>query len=213
MSMTFEGDQRNWPGFPGPPWGWGPPPGFCESCHENPCRCGGHFPPPCPPGPGWDWNWRPPFGAIRGPIIGTTDGSFARPGEVGEYLHGSNTLTITAAQSGLPQWVSPLVIPPGDWSCTLVAGFNFVMLGCNAFLDPIPPGIRLPGSIAAVELDMAPSNLNAYTGERTFALTNSQPQLITIQVHAQGITSNSFDANNVPGQITAVIIVDARRVR
>lgn len=204
--------QQNWPGFPGPPWGW-------SGGHGPGCHCG-HCPPPqecwppaCPPQPGWDWNWRPPFGAIRGPIIGVTDGSFANPGEVGEYIHGTSTLTITAAQSGVPQFVAPLVIPPGDWTVTLTAGANFVMQGFNASLDPVPPGIRIPGEAAFVELDMAPGVLNAYTGQRTFALSNAQPQLITVNVHAQGITSNSFDANDVAGQITAVIIVDARRVR
>lgn len=194
-------NQQHWP--PGPPWGWGPCPPFPPfGCPPNR--------PPCPPGPGWDWNWRPPLGALRGPIIGVTDGSTPRPGEVGEYLYGTNSITITVAQSGISQFVAPLIVPPGDWTCTLVAGAGDIMEGFNASLDPIPPGVR---NASFVELDMAPTTFNVFAGQRTFALLNSQPQLITVNVHAQGIIATSFDANGTLGQITAVIEVDARRMR
>lgn len=203
----FQGPGPNEHFPPGPPWGWG----GHQQHHGFGCGCGcNHNFPPCPPGPGWDWNWRPPLGALRGPIIGVTDGSIARPGEVGEYLYAVSTITITAAQSGISQFVAPLVVPPGDWTCTLVAGAQFLMTGFNASLDPIPAGVR---NASFVEIDMAPGNLNAYAGQRSFALMNAQPILITVNVHAQGVTASSFDSNNTPGQISAVIEVDARRMR
>lgn len=202
--------MHGFPPFPGPPWGWHHGPGCgCGHCGPFPPECR----PPCPPAPGWDFNWRPPVGAIRGPIIGVTDGSFAKAGEVGEYLYAKNTLTITAAQTGVPQFLASLVIPPGDWDCTLTGGAQTIMTGFNASLDPVPPNIRIPGDQAQIEVDLAPSNINIITGMRSFALTNAQPQLITVNYHAQGITASSYDANGVTGQITVVIVVDARRVR
>lgn len=199
-------EQQGWghhPPFPGPPWGWGP---------SGSPQCG-PWPPKCPPGPGWDWNWRPPLGAIRGPIIGVTDGSVALAGEVGEYIYNSQRFIIPAANSGVPQFAAMLVIPPGDWDCTLVAGAQTIFTGINALLDPVPPGIRIPGELAEVQFDFAPATINIVSGERTFALVNAQPQLITVQYHVQGITATSYDSNGVMGQIDIVIIVDARRRR
>src|SRR5262249_31128420 len=49
-----------------------------------------------------------------GPIQGVTDGSEAKPGEVGEYLQTTTTITYPAATSSV-QNISAAIIPPGDW--------------------------------------------------------------------------------------------------
>lgn len=218
--MSFE--QHNWPGFPGPPWGWGPPPGFCEHCHQSPCNCGsGTWPPPCPPGPGWDWNWRPPHGAIVGPIIGVTDGSQAKPGEVGEFLSGiiPNTDvpmppgTAAGANATGVAVVTPLVIPPGDWDVTSTFRCGNGLNQFEAQLTPLPAGFSIGGLIFAIPEDTMRFFDWTFNGARLQANV-TVPTAVVYTVTLGMVGGLSENSTQVPGSGGFFqTIVTARRMR
>jgi hypothetical protein len=90
-----------------------------------------------PPGPGGP---RPPQPdrPLNGPIIGVTNGSVGRRGEVGEYLRGVQTVVV-GTQSVYN--VTPLVLPPGDWDVVASAHFNFAVTLTSFSLTPLPAGM------------------------------------------------------------------------
>ena len=97
-------------------------------------------PPPCPPcPPPWSsvqqcWDMTSEFDKflqqaiqrlinqgmmpatpVTGPIVGVVDGSEAGVGEVGEFLSGTASATVTVPGTGTNFQVTPLLVPPGDW--------------------------------------------------------------------------------------------------
>src|SRR5215475_9336096 len=130
--------QQQWPTH----WQCG-----CGADHPAKCECGcdqgcsGGPPPwtPCPPPP------VPPV--ITGPIIGVTDGTPAKPGEVGEYLMGTATGTFPPTTGGTLTEVNtaPLVVPAGDWDVQalliLYPGPGPVYVSSASFaVNPVPDG-------------------------------------------------------------------------
>lgn len=82
----------------------------------------------------------PPPGSSSAPIIGITDGTPAKAGEVGEYISGVANYSYPASAVGLviSGSVGPLVIPPGDWDVWLngytsgyVNGLSFSATGAH----------------------------------------------------------------------------------
>jgi hypothetical protein len=196
-------NQQHWP--PGPPWGWGGPPFGCG--------CPPHRP-PCPPGPGWDWNWRPPLGAIRGPIIGVTDGSLALQGEVGEYLSGvlDYTTVSTANQTVI---VAPLVLTPGDWDVEATWRTGFNIGGFKASLTPQPIGVT-SGMLAEFGVGTGVADIG---GLSSFTIQSPRcqasvavPTLLAFTVDVNAL-AGSTDQNGVVGQAFFTTIVTARRMR
>lgn len=180
-------------GFPG--WGWGP---------------GGPW---CPPGPGWDWNWRPPLGAIRGPIMGVTDGSHAKPGEVGEYIHfASGQPGVILNSSGNAVTITPLIVPPGDWIVEADWGCVRHFSSFAAWLDPVPAGA--PANLGQVEMLMDPPATFGVMGAISplLSLRISVPTLLAYKVNAV-FPSTAQDFNGNPGQVSVSYIIKCWRVR
>jgi hypothetical protein len=210
FEQGFDGpgpNQQHWP--PGPPWGWGGPPFGCGCPPQRP---------PCPPGPGWDWNWRPPLGAIRGPIIGVTDGSTAQPGEVGEYLQGIIDYTNVPAPPGgvdgvVSAIVTPLILPPGDWDVEVTFRAGYGLNSFFASLTPLPTGVTSAFVIAATpEVDMRFFDWT-FQGPRG-AANVSVPTLLAFTVNL-GIVGGTSETNGgAPGSGGwFTTIVTARRMR
>lgn len=185
----------------------------------HPCSCGG-------PTGGWIWDgcgWvqapslppQPPSGPfppcppfpprpINGPIIGVTGGTAARPGEVGEYLVGSSTVSFVLNAGTQSILAQPLIIPPGDWDvqATLYVQTTVTFDGISFFLNPLPAGFT--------------NDLSSFIG----VLTNP-PQLtgIIVSPRAQALVSiptlmpftiNLFNTSG-PGNIQ--LMATARRMR
>lgn len=77
------------------------------------------------------------------PRLGVTDGSVAAPGEIGEFITGSDILSYPINTTGVTiGMLSPLVVPPGDWD--LIANLETsTNTGTGAYfmVSPIPAGL------------------------------------------------------------------------
>lgn len=92
------------------------------------------------------------------PIKGVTDGSNAKPGEVGEFVTGSATMNYAAYPSDTTSLISTLVIAPGDWDIWAWVETS-TPVGAAAFsLSPLPAGMSnnmggggVPASVSGTE--------------------------------------------------------------
>lgn len=180
-------------------WGW----------HGHGCGCQQCCPPqecfPCPP----------TFPcALRGPIIGVTDGTFAKPGEVGEFLSGSNgNGTDMAYTPGVVSQaiVSPLSLPPGDWdvTCEFAAGYNFEDFAAG--LTPLPQGASGPQFLNWG--NTPPNTLYYMRGAcNTIRVSTAVPVLLSYQVSA-ALTAASVSILTGLAGLTFLVTTSARRMR
>lgn len=76
-----------------------------------------------------------------GPIIGVVDGSNAAPGEVGEFITGTVTMSYAAYPSATTQTMTVLNVPPGDWDFTVSSAYTGLIGGSQFALSPKPVGM------------------------------------------------------------------------
>lgn len=147
------------------------------------------FPPICPPFPP-----RP----INGPIAGVTDGSAARPGEVGEYVMGTSAVNVVIDPAEHTYLAQPLVLSPGDWD--IQASFYAPGLNAEAIavhLEPLPTGVSggLDGNI-----QVSTGSMHArVTTPRTQALV-SVPTLLPFSLAVRNATNTSAATLTVTGR-------------
>lgn len=191
------------------------PPMHCD-CGCDPCQCGD-----C--GPSWSqsaidcYNQMSQFREmlaqilqdpkLRIPLIGITDGSNAKPGEVGEYIKGAATVHYAAYPTVTVQTVSVLVVPPGDWNLwgymtlsTGVGGANFATTTPPAGMDDWITALAIESAVAgSVDYIFLPSN----TVRGLFTV----PSLIATQVTVWQTTNATLPAG------VATVKIMGRRMR
>lgn len=95
-----------------------------------------------------------PAGTVGGgtPLVGVTDGSNAMPGDVGEFITGESTTSLTPAQVFQAD-VSPLIVPPGDWLLYASVEGRLGLGGSWWFVKNSPPGLSngMQGSVGGTE--------------------------------------------------------------
>jgi hypothetical protein len=74
------------------------------------------------------------------PLVGVTDGSNAQPGQVGEFLSNRQTVNIPAVTGTNNQFLSTIVLPPGDWDIWAWTSVNGIIDALLFSLDPQPAG-------------------------------------------------------------------------
>lgn len=197
----------------------------------QPCSCGGRgcddcCPPPCPP-PNIDgllsaWNELARFkcligemvdDAIRrsggplktGPIWGVTDGSAAKPGQVGEIYINQQQFSFGAATQ--TQIVTAGILSPGDWDCNVTVWADVFTTGIGFYLSPPPAGVTtgMGGTMVEMQGGGGLDATNAVIlGEPSAALL-AVPSLFPFTV-----VTNAYGAGNA-GNFN--ISFQARRVR
>jgi hypothetical protein len=187
--------------------GWGPPGTWSQ--HPPGCDCG------CQDS-GWGsirdcWRQVSELKAIirqvvKQEMLGVTDGSDAKPGEIGEYFLNVTTFNFTAAQQ--TQNVNAGVIGPGDWD---VIGAFMPSVGTSGIkfnLSPVPTGVTT--DMSGLTFDQGDPTAS---GPTSGAMVISTPARALIKVP----TLFSFSVNtNFAGTVqagTATFTLQARRVR
>lgn len=220
--MWPPGVGPNRPVHPGPapihpPWG-GPHPDWCD-CGCDPCTCGGGM-------PNWSqdaircWNEMQQFRQMvqeivqgelaRGgtAIVGVTDGSDAKPGEVGEFITAKSAVPYAAHPANTNTNISPIVIPPGDWDIWVKMDFTTQIGAVTIILSPKPDGISNALSAASGFLSPTGSWAEGYSVlEATARGSFKVPTLLPFAVNV-----NQQTTVGLPGG-TGTFTVEARRRR
>jgi len=88
--------------------------------------------------------------SFRGPIRGVTNGSQAKPGEVGEYYLNQQEFPFTATQQVLT--VRAGMLTAGDWECVATVWADVLTTGISFQLaTPVPEGIMTGMGGAIIE--------------------------------------------------------------
>lgn len=137
------------------------------------------------------------------PLVGVTNGSLAQPGQVGEFVLFSQSVTFTAAVQ--VQTLTMGVLQPGDWDCWQYAYFNQVFSSASMILSPVPVGFSF--DLFANTGSVDPTNFEAMSLVSTTAQASiSVPSLIAIQ-----FVTNALGTG--PGAGSASVNFAARRRR
>jgi hypothetical protein len=141
------------------------------------------------------------------PLIGVTNGSDAQPGQVGEWLTWTVTVTYPATTAN-QQVVSIGTLPPGDWDVYSAVGIFNLGGATGFFLNPVPAGFTssLQGQYIGGGAGAAGTVSSWIVGVPSRALI-SAPSLIAFQFN-----SNQF-ADSAATSTSSELIVFARRRR
>lgn len=149
-----------------------PSPGYYPGCT---CQQGSCLPVPTPP--------------LRGPIMGVTDGSDAKPGEVGELLSFSVQVNFTSGTQ--IQVTSMGALSAGDWDCWCAGQFFSTPINlCVIYLSPIPTGFG--GIMSGVEADINDAQFATVICNPARALV-SVPTLVAFTSQIQAAAAGSFN--------------------
>lgn len=192
------------------------PPAWCgHPGHPDWCDCG--CGPPCPPSTVDAWREMARFkdmlrsiidemGITAKPMQGVIDGSDAKPGEVGEFIHGSAQLNYGASPAVVDGNVAPLVVPPGDWDLFGIVTISSGVGVISVTLAPAPAGISdliwtQEGVIGVQTPTTGQMTMNTIRGNFTV------PTLLSFKVHVDQSLATGLTAG------VANVIVSGRRVR
>lgn len=142
------------------------------------------------------------------PLTGVTDGSNAKPGEVGEFFHAEANVAYGAYPAVTNTTVSVTVVPPGDWdlwaSFNTQGGVGLILVN----LAPAPSGISNQmigfgtfGTVGAMSYEGAVLINMSARGNFTV------PTLLPFSVHID----NSQDTGLLAG--SGIMMVEGRRRR
>jgi hypothetical protein len=129
------------------------------------------------------------------PVQGVTDGSVAKPGNIGEFLVASATTAWSiATTTSVNQTVSVLVVPPGDWNVQVQVDVNFTFSGGFFNLSPVPAGLvgPLSGSIFG---GGAAGQSNISMNSNVAQLTVSVPTLLPVYISLLNETAGTVTGN------------------
>lgn len=138
------------------------------------------------------------------PLIGVTNGSWAQPGQVGEFIeYIVDPIPILATVQD--QNVTMGTLQPGDWDCWANVGLYVPVGSVYCAITPIPPGLS-PGGLLADEGSVsAPSQaLN------TLILTNARiTTAVPVLINFRLVTNNL--AAGTAGNLNLVFCARRRR--
>lgn len=195
--------RPNW-GFCGPPsrpsWGfWGKNVFLTKNIIDSMIANG-----MISPGP----NWKPCSQPVTGPIVGVTDGSDAAPGQVGEYIHGTTSISYAAYPQVTTTTATPLVVQPGDWDLWISMQCTTQITGASFFLSPQPTGMSntMYGSLWTAIGTGAPESItiSGMIARGSFSAPTLLPFSVTVSMAGDSSLTT-------PG--TAVLLVEGRRRR
>jgi hypothetical protein len=141
------------------------------------------------------------------PMQGVTDGSNALPGNIGEFVTGTATMSYAAYPAVTTTNVAALVVPPGDWDIQSYGLASTVVGGISYDLAPLPAGMSNDlrawiGAIAAVVTEN-PALAISTPARGSFTV----PTLLAFAFTVNQSTDNVLTAGS------ANLVVNARRMR
>lgn len=138
------------------------------------------------------------------PLIGVTNGSAAKPGQVGEYIEQNWSTPVT----GAPQTfnIPGIVLQPGDWTLQASAYMDGWPTGIMIYLNPQPPGF------SNGMFGIAGSVTNPGTGAGFLTAVSPRAQgLVSVPTLVPFTMQVNFEGTGVAG--VAVFTLSALRVR
>jgi hypothetical protein len=141
------------------------------------------------------------------PVQGVTDGSDAKPGNIGEYIMLSVAMPFAANPANTQQVVSAGVLPPGDWQIYPALQLSTIVGSAQFWLTPQPAGVTNDMAGTAGTIGIAGSETAARVIGQIARGSFTVPTLLAFTVHVDQSTATGLAAG------TATLDVEARRMR